>query len=224
MRHRRRRTPGSCGEPRRERRYDGLMAPRPWGATTGGRTPVLLLVSGFAFGLVMAAVKGQDAGVRDAVGNMSAPWVLVPFLAGTRSSRILHSALAGVATTLAAFFGFYLAEAAILDLGPLPWYTELRLTLGSGHVYEVWGIASGLIYGALGGLWRGRSLLAAPIALGLAFICEPLAVLTVERAGLWGGGGLLDYRWLWISEVTIGLAITCFVFGGARSRVRSSTG
>lgn len=218
MRHVRRRARGSCEEPSRERDDGGFMASRPLGTRTGSRELALLLVLGFAFGLVMAAIKGQDAGVRDAVGNMSAPWVLLPFLAGTRSSRILHSALAGVAITLAAFFGFYLAEAAILDLGPLPWYTDLRLTLGSGHVYEVWGVASGLVYGALGGLWRVRSLAAAPIALGLAFICEPAAVLAVERTGFWGGGGLLDYRWLWITEVTIGLAITCVVFRGARSR------
>ena len=195
-----------------------FTAPRPLAAMTGSRELAALLVGGFAFGLAMAAIKGQDPGVRDAVGNMSAPWVLLPFLAGTRYSRVLHSAWAGVAITLAAFFGFYLAEAAILDLGPLPWYTDLRLTLGSGHVYEAWGIASGFLYGALGGLWRVRSLVAAPIALGLAFICEPLVVLAVERTGLWGGGGLLDYRWLWITEVTIGLAITCVVFGGARSR------
>jgi hypothetical protein len=222
VRHGRRRARGSFEEPGRERHDGGFMAPRPLAAMTGSRELAVLLVSGFAFGLVMAAVKGQDAGVRDAVGNMSAPWVLLPFLAGTRYPRILHSALAGVAITLAAFFGFYLAEAAILDLGPLPWYTDLRLTLGSGHAYEAWGIASGFLYGALGGLWRVRSLVAAPIALGLTFICEPLVVLTVERTGLWGGGGLLDYRWLWITEVAIGLAITCVVFGGARARPGSA--
>ena len=142
MRHARRRARGGLLEPRRERHDGDLPAPRPLAALTGSRELAALLVGGFAFGLAMAAIKGQDPGVRDAVGNMSAPWVLLPFLAGTRYSRILHSAWAGVAITLAAFFGFYLAEAAILDLGPLPWYTDLRLTLGSGHVYEAWGIVS----------------------------------------------------------------------------------
>ena len=178
-----------------------------------------LLAGGFAFGLAMAAIKGQDGGVRDALGNMSAPWMLLPFVAGTRYSRILCSAWAGVAITLAGLFGFYLAEAAILDLGPLPWYTDLKLTLGSGHVYEAWGIAAGLLYGALGGLWRGRLLLAAPIALGLAFMGEPVVVLVVERVGIWGGGGLLDYRWLWVTEVTIGIGISYAALRIARSRL-----
>jgi hypothetical protein len=31
--------------------------------------------------------------------------------------------------------------------------------------------------------------------------------------------GLLGYRWLWITEVTIGLAITCAALGAARSRL-----
>src|SRR5947208_15184039 len=87
------------------------------------------------FGAAVAVVKGQDGGVRDALGNMSAPWVLVPFLAGTRCTKLWQGALVGTAATLAAFIGFYAAEAAILDLGPHPWYVDLRLTLGSGHLY-----------------------------------------------------------------------------------------
>jgi hypothetical protein len=90
--------------------------------------------------------------VRDALGNTSAPWMFVPFLAGTRFARVWHGALAGVATTLAALFGFCLPEAAILDLGPHPWYTDLELTLGSGRVYETWGLVTGSIYGALGAI------------------------------------------------------------------------
>lgn len=177
-----------------------------------------LVVGGLVFGVVMAVVKGQDAGVRDALGNMSAPWVILPFLAGTRYSRMLQSALAGVAITLVAFFGFYLAEAAVLDLGPVPWYTDLRLTLGSGHAYEVLGVGTGVVYGALGGFWRGRTHGAALAALGLAFICEPAAVWAIERLGLWGGGGLLHYRWLWIAEMTFGLCLVLALRGGARSR------
>jgi hypothetical protein len=176
-----------------------------------GRKLGRLLLFGIAFGVLVAVIKGQDTGVRDALGNTSAVWVLVPFLAGTRYSRVSHAALVGAATTLAAFFGFYLAEAAILDLGSHPWYTDLKLTLGSGQVYEKWGLLSGLIYGALGGMWASRRLMAAPIAVGLAFICEPLIVWLLVRAGIWGGGGLLQYHWMWISEMLIGLGAIALV-------------
>src|SRR6266576_3410567 len=182
-----------------------------------GRRFGLLLLAGVAFGVLVAVIKGQDTGVRDALGNTSAPWVVEPFLAGTGYTRVWQAALVGIATTLAAFFGFYLAEAAILDLGSHAWYTDLRLTLGSGGLYEKWGLLSGAVYGALGGLWASRSLRVAPVAVGLAFFCEPLIVLFLVRAGIWGGGGLLDYRWMWITEVLIGLGGIAVVLAKAQS-------
>jgi hypothetical protein len=182
-----------------------------------GRKLGQLLLFGIAFGVLVAAIKGQDVGVRNALGNTSAAWVLVPFLAGTRYPRVWQGALVGVAMTLASLLGFYLAEAAILDLGPHPWYTDLQLTLRSAQFYEEWGLLSGSLYGALGGLWASRHVVAAPIAVGLAFVCEPVIVLLLERAGIWGGDGLLlDYSWMWISEVLIGLAGIAFLL--ARSQ------
>lgn len=178
-----------------------------------------LLLAGVAFGVVIAVIKGQDVGVRNALGNISAPWVLVPFLAGTFYSQARQAALVGIATTLAAFFGFYLAEAAILDLGEHPWYVDLKLTLGSGHVYEIWGVPTGALYGGLGWLWASRSLAIAPVGVGLAFISEPLIVLTLMRAGIWGGGGLLDHPWLWVTEVVIGMG--CIAFGVTMAQARS---
>jgi hypothetical protein len=185
-----------------------------------GRKLGLLLVAAIAFGVLVAVIKGQDVGARNALGNTSAPWVVVPFLAGTFYSRVWQAALVGVATTLAAFFGFYLAEAAILDLGEHPWYVDLKLTLGSGQVYEIWGLLSGVVYGALGWLWASRSLVAAPIAVGLAFICEPLIVFALVRVGVWGGGGLLDHPWLWITEVLFGLG--CIAFAVTKAQARSA--
>jgi hypothetical protein len=189
---------------------------------TGRRTLGLLLLAAIAFGAMVAVVKGQDVGVRNALGNASAPWVVVPFLAGTFYSRAWQAALIGGATTLAAFFGFYLAEAAILDLGPHPWYVDLQLTLGSGHVYEIWGTPVGLVYGVLGWLWASRSSAAAFVAVGFAFATEPLIVFGLQRSGLWGGGGLLDYPWVWAMEIILGLAAITYAFAKAQARSRPS--
>jgi hypothetical protein len=191
-------------------------------AVTRGRVLSLLVLGAIAFGAFVAFIKGQDAGVRSALGNTSAPWVVVPFFAGTFYSRAWHAALVGVATTLAAFLGFYLAEAAILDLGPHPWYVDLRLTLGSGHVYEIWGSPIGLLYGMLGWLWASRSYVAAPIAVGLAFVSEPLIVFGLVRAGVWGGGGLLDYPWLWVMEIVVGLGAITYALAKAQARARGT--
>jgi hypothetical protein len=177
----------------------------------------VLLLAGIVFGVLVAVIKGQDTGVRDVLGNTSAPWVVVPFLAGTRYPRVWQAALVGIATTIAALLGFYVAEAAILDLGPHPWYTDLRLTLGALRVYGTWGLFSGLLYGTLGGIWATRSLVAAPIAVGLAFVCEPLIVFLVVQKGVWGGD-LLDYPWIWVTEVLIGFAAIAFVVAKGQDR------
>src|ERR671926_814604 len=149
------------------------------------RRLVLLLLGGVAFGVLVAVIKGQDTGVRDALGNTSAPWIVLPFVAGTLFGGVRSAALAGLAVTLVSLLGFYVAEAAILDLGPHPWWVDLRLTAGSVNVYERWGIASGLLYGTLGWLWASRSKAAAAAAVGLAFVAEPLIVYVVSRTGMW---------------------------------------
>jgi hypothetical protein len=190
-----------------------------------GRQLTGILALAVVFGSAVAVIKGQDVGLRDALGNMSAPWVLVPFLAGTRCTKLWQGALVGIAATLAAFVGFYAAEAAVLDLGPHPWYVDLRLTLGSGHLYEKWGVPTGVLYGALGAMWAGRRLALAPIVVCLAFVAEPAIVWLATRAGVWGGGGLFAYRWLWITELLVGFAGILFVVVVAdRRRPPAATG
>src|SRR5947207_11071015 len=117
-------------------------------------------------------------------GAPSSP-VHCAFLAGTCYARGSRAALAGFAVTLASLLGFYVAEAAVLDLGPHPWWVDLRLTAGYVNVYERWGVASGLLYGTLGWLWASRSKAAAAAAVGLAFVAEPLIVYLVSRSGMW---------------------------------------
>jgi hypothetical protein len=166
---------------------------------------MVLLLAAIAFGVLMAVIKGQDTGVRDALGNTSAPWIVLPFVAGTFFSRVRSAALAGLGVTLVSLLGFYVAEAAILDLGRHPWWVDLRLTAGSVNIYEKWGTFSGLLYGTLGWLWAYRSKTAAAAAVGLAFAAEPLIVFVVRKAGVWYGL-LLDYPWIWTAEMLLGLA------------------
>jgi hypothetical protein len=169
------------------------------------RKVAALLLAGVAFGVLVAVIKGQDTGVRDALGNTSAPWIVLPFIAGTCFSRIRAAALAGLAVTLVSLLGFYIAEAAILDLGPHPWWVDLQLTAGTVSIYEKWGLVSGLLYGTFGWFWAYRSKAAAAAAVGLAFAAEPLIVYVVSKAGMWYGM-ILDYPWIWAAEVVLGVA------------------
>lgn len=175
------------------------------------RAMIGVLLGALAFGVGMAVLKGQDGGLRDAIGNTSAPWVALPFLAGSRFTRIRVAALAGLATTMLAFAGFYVTEAFVLDLGPHPFLEDLRLTAGTVNVYEKVGVASGVVYGALGGVWRARGLLVAPLAVAAAFLLEPALVWLLVRTNRWGGGGLLDHPALWVGEIALGVVTAALV-------------
>jgi len=82
-----------------------------------GRRLLAVLVGAACFGLLMAAIKGQGADARDAFGNLSAPWLLLSFLAGSCAPRIRVAALVGLAAALTALAAFYIGESLILDLG-----------------------------------------------------------------------------------------------------------
>jgi hypothetical protein len=160
------------------------------------------------FGIVMAWIKGNGSGLRDAVGNLSALWLLLPFLAGAAADarRAVVGALAGLVATVCALTGFYFAESFVLDLGQHSWLTDLSLTMGTVIYYAERGMVTGPVFGALGSWWRRRSVVAAGL-IAAAFVLEPAAWWLF---GMQIGGGAAypvpGYPGLWVSEITIGVA------------------
>jgi hypothetical protein len=172
------------------------------------RKTLVVLAAAAAGGAALAAVKGQGADIRDAIGNMSAPWLLIAFLAGATSRTWKGGAVAGLASTLAALVGFYAAESVILDLGPHSWAVDLQLTLRAGRYYFAQGILSGPLFGALGGLWASKRSAAAAMVVALAFVFEPLVVWAYQRGTALQGnrGALTHYPLVWVTEVCLGVA------------------
>jgi Family of unknown function (DUF6518) len=185
---------------------------------TSTRRLAVALACAFLFGLLMAWVKGNDAGLRDAIGNMSAPWLLLPFLVGAlgRARTLPGSALAGLAATVTALAGFYLAESVVLDLGPHPWLVDLALTMRAGVFWSERAILSGPVFGALGFWWqRRRSLLAAGVVAAL-FVLEPFAwwLYGSVYLGSQASYPVPAYPALWLGEIAAGvlgfvLAVRC---------------
>jgi hypothetical protein len=146
----------------------------------GGRRTrfVAALVMALLFGIVASAVKGNGAGVRDGIGNLSAPWVIVPLLAGAVGSpgRIAFGALMGAFATLAALVGFYLANAFVLDLGSHSTFHDVGLTLNAGNLWFKAGAVSGPVMGAVGA-WAIRRGGVAVAGIAIASVAmEPLVV------------------------------------------------
>jgi hypothetical protein len=139
------------------------------------RTELLVGICALAFGIAVSMVKGNNAGIRDAIGNVSAPWLLIGFLGGAIAGRrrVIVGALTGTVATLIALLGFYVTNSFVLDLGPHPWLTDLNLAVVGGKGYFIFSLVSGPIFGTLGVWWvRTRSVIPVLIV-GLFFVLEP---------------------------------------------------
>jgi len=127
------------------------------------------------------------AEIRTAVGNLSTPWLLVPFVAGTGFSRLRSGALAGLLASMAALVGFYLVNALMHDLGH-GLLGDLRVELSANRGYLQGGLVTGPLFGALGAWWRQRRTLRASVLAGALLMAEPLILVLL---GALGPGGVL---------------------------------
>jgi hypothetical protein len=173
---------------------------------------LLIVLAAAAFGVAMSVLKGNDTGIRDDIGNLSAPWLLLPFFAGAAMrGRGLAGAAAGLAATFAALTAFYLANAFVLDLGPHSLANELRLAF-TGYWFPR-GLMSGPVFGALGALWRRHGYPTFGVAVILLLDAEPLFWAVAHRAG---GVASFDFQPSFavsIGEALVGVtACACLVF------------
>lgn len=118
-------------------------------------TAALLLA--VAFGVVAGAVKGDSAGLRSDIGNLSAPWLLVGLLPAARSRTLGRGAAMGLACSLAALLGFYATLTIVLSghLGGGGYVRELGVELRANRIYLLSGLVSGPVCGAIGA-WVSR--------------------------------------------------------------------
>ena len=166
------------------------------------RIAAVLLVA-FAFGVLAAWAKGQNTDgvaqvsqLRSALGNLSTPWLLVPFFAGIQCTRLRQGALVGLAATLCALIGFYLLSTLVENLGGHGFLGDLRVELTGNRAYFEGGIVTGPIFGALGAWWQRRPTARASLLVGALLIAEPLVMvaLGVARPHVLAGGFPLIVR------------------------------
>lgn len=185
-----------------------------------------IVLAAVLFGVAVAALKGGSTGVRDSLGNVSAPWLLLPYFAGAATRGRLRGAAMGLATCLASLAGFYIAQAFILDLGGHPVFTNIALTLGAGRYYFIAGIVAGPLFGAIGGAaGRYRSIVTAAVV-GLTLVGEPLAVfawLSGQGIDPADTGMVIQYPALWIGEMLLGCILSIALLTWARHRNVSDT-
>lgn len=183
------------------------------------------LLAAFAFGVVAGLFKGADPGLRAAIGNLSAPWLLVAFLAALRSRTPLRGALMGLVSTVVALVGFYAAVTIALagHLGGGGHWRELVVEAGANRVYFLAGLVTGPVLGAAGA-WVGRRHPGlAPFVVGGLLAGEIVGVAVLQGHQL--APSPLYFKWgvdrwpPYVGECVLGLGI----IGGTLVRRRSRT-
>lgn len=167
-----------------------------------------ILMVAVALGMLMSLLKGTGAGARDQLGNLSAPWLAVGFLGGACCRRTSRGAVAGVVATLAALAGFYAQQSPLAGFSS----ASLAFLAHPRQMYDfivvphrivfIGGIASGLLFGTLGGVWTARQTKLAAGAIAALLICEPFVWLASGQA--LGGSDAARYAWIWVAEIVVG--------------------
>jgi hypothetical protein len=159
-------------------------------------TTCLVLAAAVAFGAADQYIGSRYWLFATAVSGMSAPWLLLPFIAGLCSSGPRRAAWLGFAATWLAIVAYVL----MIDSPVEGVHTSFRIIAVSAASQWPWflgGIVSGPGYGLLGYWWRSRrswlsaALAATPLlfepviaVLGLRYTASVVASCAEALAGL----------------------------------------
>jgi Family of unknown function (DUF6518) len=178
----------------------------------------LALVLSAAFGAgdqYLGSLTGSGhvwaAGWSSDISLLSAPWVVLAFVAGATQRDPRRAALLGLACTYAALLGY-----GIMTLSPVEHahvtVATLRGFVVSERLVLVGGIVTGPLFGWFGQQWRTRRAIAGALVTAATLCLEPLArKVTIDP---------ITYRDVWIAEVAVGLALATTVVVTRFSRAR----
>lgn len=170
------------------------------------------LLVAVAFGIVMQTFKGQAMGWRNVVGNLSLPWLLLPYFAGRVGGhrRVLGAAIVGLVASLTALGAFYATDPIVWNLGHQGFWANIRLTMMAGKPWFVLACLSGPTFGALGA-WRARR---SAVVIPVLILLEPVAhVLATVATPVTAGSHAFV---VWGAEFVIGVMAVFVVRHHAR--------
>jgi hypothetical protein len=166
---------------------------------------------GIALALVLSAVFGagdQYLGSLSAhpwgadISLLSAPWLVLPFVAGATQREPRRAALLGLACTYAALLGYGLMTLSPVENAHLTLATVRGFVVSERSVL-LGGIVTGPLFGWFGQQWRTKRAIAGALVTAAALCLEPLA----RRSSV----DPIRYRQVWLAEVAVGLVLVAAV-------------
>ena len=142
------------------------------------------------------------------VSLLSAPWLVLAFLAGWTQREPKRAALLGFACTAAALVAYGLMTLSPVENAHLTAHSAAAFVRSESRVV-VGGLITGPLFGWFGNRWRiDRAWLGALAAAG-AVCLEPVARVYAGQA--------IRFRSVWMTEVAFGLAMVIYVATAART-------
>jgi hypothetical protein len=146
-------------------------------------TAVAGLISATVFGAIDQYLGAQYSPFLIEVSGLSAPWLLVPFLAGTSQLAARPAALLGLATTWLA-----VAAYSLMNVSPMEG-VHLTLTAYLGSLARQWpwlagALITGPLYGWLGHRFRARRSWTVGLLAALPVLLEPVGRWLTTHLGL----------------------------------------
>jgi hypothetical protein len=179
---------------------------------------VLTVIMAFAFGGADQYLGSLLAHPWAAdVSLLSAPWLVLPFLAGWTQREPKRAALLGLACTLSGLLGYGLMTLSPIEGAELTVQSVRGFVLSSSPVI-VGGLFTGPLFGWLGNRWRTERAWLGALAVAVAVCLEPLARIPAGHA--------IRFRTVAVAEVVVGLAMAIYVVGhglAVQTRARRDT-
>jgi len=162
---------------------------------------VVAVIAGLAFGAADQYLGSRSAlgGWAAAVSGLSAPWLVVPFVAGMTQEHARRAMVLGLVVTLSALVGYIAMTYSPVENVPVSGFLPGVVAMTTSGYNPVWilgGILTGPLYGFLGQRWRVRRSWVSAVLVTMALTLEPLARRTA--------GMLPPEPLVWGTEVAVG--------------------
>jgi hypothetical protein len=134
------------------------------------------------------------------VSGMSAPWLILPFVAGTTQDRPRRAMAIGLVVTLSALVGYFAMSNSPMESIPLADFgrgVARMVASGQNALWVAAGLITGPLFGFLGHRWR--------VARSWVSAASIAVVLCLEPVARHAAGMVSNHPTVWAAEVVIGV-------------------
>jgi hypothetical protein len=169
---------------------------------------LLAAILGLAFGAIDQQLGSRTATLgawAATAAQVSAPWLVLPFLIGSTQERARKAAVLGLVVTASALLGYFAMTYSPMEIHPWSFdrfaHGMVAVTTRGWYnpLYILGGLVTGPLFGLLGQRWRvRRSWVSASLVAG---------VLCLEPLARWTAGQLIPPAHVWTAEVVSGAVV-----------------